>query len=230
MAYNAVDADADTFAVQKDLDELVLLLKGHDAAEVSSRGHQLAARIRTAAAAMGNCCLRVAMGTPQQRLSDVQHSLTAALLQLQNAAQRDLHDAIVDEGAGYAKVLAFRDVQGGKRVPAVIERARDFIEQHFHEPGLSLQEVAEYVHLSANHFSSIFSSAAGETFKEYVTRLRIERAKELLRGTEQSAADICYAVGYSDPHYFSAAFKKATGMSPRQFRSPTDVDDDERMV
>ena len=59
----------------------------------------------------------------------------------------------------------------------------------------------------------------GQTFKEYLTEIRIKKAKELLRMTGLRSADIGYRVGYNDPHYFSSVFKKHTGLSPIEFRS-----------
>lgn len=117
-----------------------------------------------------------------------------------------------------------RDNLGGSRHGALIQRACAYLDEHFSEPGLSLNEVAAQVGLSPNHFSTVFSSEAGETFRDYLTRLRMERARELLRTTNLSSAEICARVGYNDPHYFGAAFKRATGMSPRHFRAQADGD------
>jgi two-component system response regulator YesN len=79
--------------------------------------------------------------------------------------------------------------------------------------------VASEVSLSASHFSVVFSQEAGQTFKEYLTEIRINKAKELLRMTSLRSADIAFQVGYNDPHYFSSVFKKNTGLSPIEFRS-----------
>jgi two-component system, response regulator YesN len=83
---------------------------------------------------------------------------------------------------------------------------------------LSLNDLACLANLSASHFSSVFSQVTHQTFKEYLTEVRITKAKELLRTTSLKSADIAYKVGYNDPHYFSSAFKKNTGLSPIEFR------------
>jgi two-component system response regulator YesN len=114
--------------------------------------------------------------------------------------------------------LRFRAGWAASRYGGIIQSARDYITAHLGDATLGLQEVAGHVGLSPSHFSTIFSGEAGETFKEYLTRLRIDRAKELLRSTPLSTAEIGYQIGYNDPHYFGAAFKRETGLSPRQFR------------
>ena len=86
------------------------------------------------------------------------------------------------------------------------------------DPELSLNEVAAQVNLSAGHFSTVFSQETGQTFKEYLTELRIKKAKELLRTTTLKAFEICDQVGYNDPHYFSHVFHKHTGLTPIEYR------------
>ena len=89
------------------------------------------------------------------------------------------------------------------------------------EPNLSLFEVASQVNLSSSHFSAVFSQGTCQTFKEYLTTTRINKAKEMLRSSPLSSNDIAYQVGFNDPHYFSYVFKKNTGFSPTEFRSQT---------
>ena len=84
---------------------------------------------------------------------------------------------------------------------------------------MTLNDVSSYVCMSNSHFCTIFSQEMGVTFTEYLTELRMNRAKELLRTTQTvERCVIAYAVGYNDPHYFSYLFKKHTGMTPRDFR------------
>jgi two-component system response regulator YesN len=113
--------------------------------------------------------------------------------------------------------LAFRD-QLNHPYASLIRQAKDYIDRHYADPELSLNEVAAHVNHSPSHFSTLFSQETGQTFKDYATEVRIRKAKELLRTSTLKSSEIAYHVGYSDPHYFSSAFKKNTGLSPTEFR------------
>ena len=115
--------------------------------------------------------------------------------------------------------LDFRDEFSSHQYKNLIWQAKEYIGQQYANPMLSLNEVASQVNLSASHFSMVFSRETCQTFKEYLTEIRIRKAKELLRTTTLRSADIAYRVGYNDPHYFSSAFKKNTGISPIEFRA-----------
>lgn len=118
-----------------------------------------------------------------------------------------------------SRVLAFRDSQSNGQVKHLVKQAKEYISGHYRDPNLSLDEVAGQVNLSASHFSVVFSHETCQTFKEYLIEVRMRKAKELLRTTDHRTAEIAYAVGYADPHYFSSAFKKHTGQAPTEFRS-----------
>lgn len=116
------------------------------------------------------------------------------------------------------RALRYRDEQGSARYGSVIRKAQAFIAEHYSDSNVTLHDVASHVALSNNHFCTVFSQEMGVTFTEYLTSVRISRAKELLNTTAMRTSDIAYAVGYNDPHYFSYLFKKNTGVSPRDFR------------
>ncbi len=118
-----------------------------------------------------------------------------------------------------SNALDYRDRHPNGQYKNLIRQAREYIGRHYANPELSLIEVAAQVCLSASHFSVIFGQEAGRTFKEYLTEVRINKAKELLRMTSLRSADVAYQVGYNDPHYFSSVFKKNTGLTPMEFRS-----------
>ena len=114
--------------------------------------------------------------------------------------------------------LEFRDSKMTGKYADVILKAKRFIEQNYADQNTTLTTVAEEVCLSPNHFSTIFSQECKTTFIEYLTNVRIENAKRLLRETEMKGYDIAYECGFSDPHYFSYIFKKNTGLSPRDYK------------
>ena len=64
----------------------------------------------------------------------------------------------------------------------------------------------------------IFKRDTGITINDYITKIRMEKAIEMLKDPSVKLYDICYAVGYSDPSYFSKVFKKYTGLSPKQYK------------
>lgn len=117
-----------------------------------------------------------------------------------------------------SRAIRFRDSRGSARYGSVIRKAQAFIADHYADSNVTLHDVASHVALSNNHFCTVFSQETGVTFTEYLTGVRIARAKELLLTTAMRTGDIAYAVGYNDPHYFSYLFKKNTGVSPRDFR------------
>ena len=120
------------------------------------------------------------------------------------------------------KALEFRDDQCSTRYNMVLRKAKAYIVQHYTDPGLTLRQVAGEVALSNNHFCTVFSQEAGITFTEYLTTIRIDKAKELLRDRQMRTSDVAASVGYNDPHYFSYLFKKHTNQSPRDFRKASE--------
>jgi len=107
--------------------------------------------------------------------------------------------------------------------PAVlraVQRGQQFLRQHYAEE-LSLERVAREVALTPYYYGKIFSKVAGETVVDYLTRVRVEKAKRLLAESALSVKEACYAVGYNDPNYFSRVFKKITGQTPTEFRTGT---------
>lgn len=115
--------------------------------------------------------------------------------------------------------IDFREAVSKGSNSSLLKAARSYIEQNFDNEDISLNTVASSVNLSPNYFSTVFSQEMGMTFIEYLTRVRMEKAKELLRGSSMKTAEIAYAVGYKDSHYFSYLFKKTQHCTPREFKS-----------
>ncbi|MFC5467952.1 response regulator [Cohnella suwonensis] len=102
-----------------------------------------------------------------------------------------------------------------------VAKAIDYVKRHYMDPELSLRTVCQHVSMSGSYFSSIFKQHNGKSFVEFVTHERMEKAKELLSLTSMKSYEVAYAVGYSDPHYFSGAFKKHFGETPMDYRNKT---------
>lgn len=100
----------------------------------------------------------------------------------------------------------------------VVVRAKRYLLVHYEEPDLSLAKVAEYVGLNEKYFTNKFTKEAGETFSSYLTGLRIQKAKELLRTTTFKVYEIAEMVGYHNTEHFNRTFKKLNGVSPAQYR------------
>lgn len=98
-----------------------------------------------------------------------------------------------------------------------IDKALDYIRTRYLET-LTLQQVADYVHVSKNYFSILFKKVTGENFIDYVIKLRVQRAKELLAGSELKVYEVAEQSGFNDVKYFSKLFKKITGHSPVDYR------------
>lgn len=117
------------------------------------------------------------------------------------------------------KIIGVRDTISGRRYSDIIEIAKDQIRKTYMSDEISLNTIAAEVGTSPSYFSSIFSKEMGKTFVEYLTEIRMDRAKELLMCSSMKISEIGYEVGYKDPHYFSYIFKKTQNCTPKEFRA-----------
>lgn len=101
----------------------------------------------------------------------------------------------------------------------VIDQVKAYVSQHYNNEQVSLKMISAHVRISPSHLSKIFSQETSQTITEYLTQVRIGRAKELLKTTNNKTFEIAYQVGYNDPHYFSNIFKKTTGFTPKEYRT-----------
>lgn len=115
-------------------------------------------------------------------------------------------------------VLSYIDyvrVNGKKQQDPIVENAKAYINSHLERKHL-LEEVSAYVHLSPNYFATYFKSKTDENFRNYVMELKIARANELLKTTQNSISQIADMLGYDDYHSFYRAYKKYTGKMPSE--------------
>jgi two-component system response regulator YesN len=110
-------------------------------------------------------------------------------------------------------------IQGeeGNNYPRVIGEAKRYIREHYAEE-VTLAEVAAVVGLTPSYFSTVFKEHTGMSYSEYLTWVRLERAKELLKETHYHVYEIGQMVGYTNQYYFNRLFKKITGLTPLDYR------------
>lgn len=116
--------------------------------------------------------------------------------------------------------LIFHEMADGQGTPHEVDKAEVahlYIKQHLHQP-LSVQTLADMLHISTRHLLRIFKARFGVGPQIYLQQLRIEQAKKYLLTHHYGIKEIAISLGFEDEYYFSRAFKKATNMAPSSFR------------
>lgn len=102
--------------------------------------------------------------------------------------------------------------------PPCVTRAREYILAHVHEP-LTIPAIAKHVSYCADHFGKVFHKHTGLTLGEYITRTRVERAKELLANPHLRITDVAFEAGFQSLPTFNRAFHQHTGQAAKAWRS-----------
>ncbi len=100
----------------------------------------------------------------------------------------------------------------------LIEKAVEYIDQHYQNSDLSVDTLCNYLNVSATYFSTLFKREMGMSFVNYLTKVRLDKALQLLNTTDEKTYNISTMVGYMEPNYFSYVFKKQYGVSPSNYR------------
>ncbi len=116
------------------------------------------------------------------------------------------------------EAIDLRNRSSQKRYSGLIEKAKEYIHLKYAMSDLTLDKVASKVNISPNYFSSLFNQETGRTFIEYLTDIRMDKAKEYLRCSSKKITEIGFLVGYLDSHYFSYIFKKTQNCTPSEYR------------
>ena len=118
----------------------------------------------------------------------------------------------------YNRAAEYAENQQHSKYAKTIHNAVKYIEDNLSHSDLNVNDVAKHVYLSSGYFSLIFKNQTGETFSDYLIRLRIEKAKELIQKTNLKFFEISYMIGYENVSHFNVIFKKYTGLTPSQYR------------
>lgn len=105
------------------------------------------------------------------------------------------------------------------KTKSFVKRAVEHVHSHYMDKDLTVEALSQELHVSAAYFSTVFKRETGKSFINYLTDYRMEKAIRLLMEEEEKTYIIAESVGYSDPNYFSYAFKKKFGMSPSKYKS-----------
>ncbi|MFD0673409.1 response regulator [Cohnella sp. GCM10027633] len=105
-----------------------------------------------------------------------------------------------------------------EREMTILSRVTGYIRQHYRNPELKIQDIAQEAHFSPAYFGYWFKRETKQNVWDYVTELRIEEAKQLLVATDKKRYEIAYEVGYESPEHFSRMFKRYAGVSPADYR------------
>lgn len=101
----------------------------------------------------------------------------------------------------------------------IIASAIKYLDDNYKDPTISLETVSEELNISVSYLSMLLSKLKGITFNKYLIKVRMEKAKELLKFSNEKVINIATMCGYNEVYYFSHSFKKFTGMSPKEFRN-----------
>jgi len=111
-------------------------------------------------------------------------------------------------------------LQNAEAEPPMIRRAKAYIAGHYGDP-IDLDEVARAMHVSTFYFCKMFRKATGLTFTDFLGRVRVEKAKNLLLNPHLRVSEIAYTVGFQSLTHFNRQFHRLTGQSPTSFRDNT---------
>lgn len=171
--------------------------------------------IRTRACELTILLSRIAIegGAPPDRILSLNPKY---LEQLQkDESYEDLCFSLKEIVENFIQTIA---LPGAAQAHPVVRRAVQYITDHFDQP-LSIQSLADELEVSPSYFSALFSKCMGIGFHEYLTRFRVEEARQLLTATQYPINEIAVTVGYADQSSFTKAFKRVTGITPYQLRT-----------
>ncbi|SET04160.1 AraC-like ligand binding domain-containing protein [Paenibacillus sp. NFR01] len=139
---------------------------------------------------------------------------------LSDSAYSTMHQILAMQTAAYAlsSLAIISERETGDRKMQYIETAIHLMNMRLEE-NLTLDEIANYVQISRQHLNHLFKTSVGFAPVDYYLRLKIQRACQLLDLTSLSIKEVCHALGFKDPYYFSRLFRKIIGLSPTDYRN-----------
>lgn len=157
--------------------------------------------------------LYMGVGTLCSGLLELPHSFSEAVQAL------EFKNIVQEQEGEPRRMILFEGIKASNvSHGAVLRQILSFIGEQYHQENLSLNRIAEEVHLTSSYISTLFKKYQGVNFSEYLLELRMKKAMEMLAKTELKTYEISERVGYGNPQYFSVVFKRVSGCSPMEYR------------
>lgn len=125
----------------------------------------------------------------------------------------EIQTYLIQEVEQFFKAQADKDHQSN-----VVSNIMKLVHKNYQNKNLAIKDLAEQLFLTPNYLCLLFKKETGKTINQYITEIRIERAKEFLKDRRTKLYEVAELVGYNDANYFSKTFKKLTGLNPSEFR------------
>jgi len=164
------------------------------------------------------------MGIISPSLTEAEQLLLSDVLRTELEKCIPVHARILcGNGSGYESVAELYEslkerLADSLPLPAIILDALSYMNTRYTDNLFSLQDAADFLHITPQHLSRLFKSALGETFVEHLTMMRLHKALELLKKSDARMYEIAEQAGYSSQHYFCTSFKRALHISPQEYK------------
>jgi two-component system, response regulator YesN len=151
--------------------------------------------------------------------NEIERRVSSQVFQVPSVATRPLSDPATAMSDAYEELIA--ELSDGGNCESFVVLARNYIDAHYWEPDLCLENAASELQISPGYLSRLMKRETGFSFVEYLNRIRVRKATQLMADPSAKAFEVAERVGYRSQHYFSRAFKKVTGTSPTDHRKGT---------
>lgn len=157
---------------------------------------------------------------PEEAGGNIEAVVEDAHIYYQHLISKMKREEMLNELEGFCiKLHDYYQQLSSDRKQEVMHRIDAYMKEHFSQEDLSMKDVAEHAYISVSYLGMIMKKETGKTFTEYLTDIRVEKAKQMLSQGKLKNYEIAEACGYTTPAYFSTVFKGATGKTPTEYRN-----------
>ncbi len=164
--------------------------------------------------------IRIAIKNLETTTRDLNKDISSLYKMIESATHiRDLHELLEQVAVNIVDRI---NKYNKKSINQILQNAMKYICDNY-AMSITLNELAEHTYVSTYYLSRMFKKELGKNFVEYLSEIRIEKAKELLKDNKYKTYEVAELVGIQDPHYFSKIFKKYVNMTPTEYKEKYSV-------